>query len=39
VKELVLNTVDDAVAAGFTHGWVCLLWQVADDRAHRWRAR
>ena len=39
MKELVLKTVDDAVAAGFTHGWVCSLWQVADDRVHRWRAR
>jgi hypothetical protein len=23
VKELVLKTVDDAVADGFGHGWVC----------------
>ncbi len=39
VKELVLKTVDDAVADGFPHGWVCSLWQVSDDRVHRWRAR
>jgi transposase InsO family protein len=38
-KELVLKTVDDAVIAGFPHGWVCSLWQVSDDRVHRWRAR
>lgn len=38
-KELVLKTVDDAVAAGFAHNWACSLWQVADDRVHRWRAR
>ncbi|MFV0309066.1 MAG: transposase [Desertimonas sp.] len=39
VKELVLETVDDAVANGFTHTWVCSLWQVSDDRVHRWPAR
>jgi len=39
VKELVLKTVDDAVADGFPHNWVCSLWQVSDDRVHRWRAR
>ena len=39
VKELVLKTVDDAVAAGFSHRWACSLWQVSDDRVHRWRAR
>ena len=39
VKELVLKTVDDAVAAGFPHAWTCSLWQVSDDRVHRWRAR
>ena len=39
VKELVLKTVDDAVAAGFTHTWACALWQVSDARVHRWRAR
>jgi putative transposase len=39
VKELVLKTVDDAVAAGFAHRWVCSLWQVSDDRVHRWRAQ
>jgi len=39
VKELVLKTVEDGVAAGFTHAWVCSLWQVSDDRVHRWRAR
>ncbi len=38
-KELVLNTVDEAVAGGFTHTWVCSLWQVSSDRVHRWRAR
>ncbi len=39
VKELVLKSVDDAVAAGFAHSWVCSLWQVSDDRVHRWRTR
>lgn len=39
MKELVLKTVDDAVAAGFAHGWACSLWQVSDDRVHRWRQR
>ncbi|WP_293059267.1 integrase core domain-containing protein [Mycobacterium sp.] len=39
VKELVLKTVDDAVAAGFAHTWACALWQVSDSRVHRWRAR
>jgi len=39
VKELVLKTVDDAVAAGFRHTWACALWQVSDSRVHRWRAR
>lgn len=39
VKELVLKTVDDAIAEGFTQSWVCSLWQVSDDRVHRWRAR
>jgi transposase InsO family protein len=39
VKELVLKTVDDAVADGFSHRWVCSLWEVSDDRVHRWRAR
>lgn len=39
VKELVLKTVDDAVAAGFAHTWACSLWQVSDQRVHRWRAR
>lgn len=39
VKELVLKTVDDAVAGVFAHSWVCSLWQVFDDRVHRWRAR
>ena len=39
VKALVLKTVDDGVAAGFGHRWVCSLWQVSDDRVHRWRAR
>ena len=39
VKELVIKTVDDAVAAGFTHSWACSLWPVGDDRVHRWRHR
>jgi putative transposase len=39
VKELVLKTVDDAVADGFAHAWLCSLWQVSDDRVHRWRTR
>jgi len=39
VKELVLKTVDDAVAAGFAHRWATGVWQVGDDRVHRWRAR
>ena len=38
-KELVLRTVDEAVAAGFGHAWACSLWRVSDDRVHRWRAR
>lgn len=38
-KSCVLKTVDDAVAEGFGHSWVCSLWQVSDDRVHRWRAR
>jgi transposase InsO family protein len=38
-KELVLKTVDDAVAAGFAHSWACSLWPISDDRVHRWRAR
>ncbi|MEI2827641.1 MAG: hypothetical protein V9F04_15540 [Dermatophilaceae bacterium] len=39
VKELVLKTVDDAVAGGFAHSWACSIWMVSDDRVHRWRAR
>lgn len=39
VKEVVLGTVDEAVAAGLTHAWACAMWQVSDDRVHRWRAR
>ena len=39
VKELVLKSVDDAVAAGFAHTWACALWQISDERVHRWRAR
>lgn len=39
VKETVLKTVDEAVAAGFTHSWACSLWGVSDSRVHRWRAR
>ncbi|BBX74613.1 transposase family protein [Mycobacterium shinjukuense] len=38
VNDLVLKTVDDAVAAGFAHTWACALWQVSDSRVHRWRA-
>lgn len=34
-----MRTVDDGVAGGFTHTWVCSLWQVSDDRVHRWRQR
>ena len=37
-QELVLKTVDDAVAAGFSHTWACSLWRVSDSRVHRWRA-
>ncbi|MCC6227061.1 MAG: transposase family protein [Microthrixaceae bacterium] len=39
VKDRILKSVDDAVAAGFAHTWMCALWQVSDDRVHRWRAR
>ena len=39
MKELVLKSVDEAVADGFVHHWVCSLWGVSDDRVHRWRAR
>lgn len=39
VKELVLTTIDDAVAAGFAHTWASAVWDVGDDRVHRWRAR
>lgn len=34
-----MKTVDEAVADGFAHSWACSLWQVSDDRVHRWRAR
>lgn len=34
-----MKIVDEAVADGFAHSWVCSLWQVSDDRVHRWRAR
>ena len=27
VKEAVLKSVDDAVAAGFAHSWACSLWR------------
>ena len=37
VKELVLATVDDAVAGGYSHRWATGLWPL--DRVHRWRAR
>jgi putative transposase len=36
---LILKIVDDAVAGGYAHTWVCSLWQVSDDRVHRWRQR
>ncbi|MDQ3979470.1 MAG: integrase core domain-containing protein [Actinomycetota bacterium] len=39
MKELVLKTVDEAVASGFVQAWACSLWGVSDDRVHRWRAR
>src|SRR6476646_5045870 len=39
VKEAVLKSVDDAVAAGLAHTWVCGLWQATDSRLHRWRVR
>ena len=39
LEELVLNTVDDAVAAGFWHTWATGVWQVCEGRVHRWRAR
>ena len=39
VKEAVLKSVDDAVAAGLAHTWVCGLWQVSDSPLHRWRVR
>lgn len=39
VKELVLKTVNEAVADGFSHRWVCSLWGVSDDRVHRWAQR
>ena len=39
VKDLVLKTVDDAVAGGFSHRWATGMWQVSDDRVHRWRTR
>ena len=39
VKQLVLDTVDDAVAAGLAHRWATALWGVSDDRVHRWRTR
>lgn len=39
VKELVLNTVDEAIGAGLSHTWATALWGVSDDRVHRWRAR
>jgi putative transposase len=39
VKELVLKTIDEAVADGVSQAWVCSLWGVSDDRVHRWRQR
>ena len=38
-KELILDTVDDATAAGLAHRWATSLWGVSDDRVHRWRTR
>ena len=35
----MLDTVDEAVAAGLAHRWATALWGVGDDRVHRWRAR
>ncbi len=29
VKDLVLKTVDDAVASGFCHRWATGIWQVS----------
>ena len=34
-----MNSVEEALAAGFSQSWVCSLWGVSDDRVHRWRAR
>ena len=39
VKQMVLDTVGGAVAAGLAHRWAAALWGVSDDRVHRWRAR
>ncbi len=39
VKQMVLDAVDGAVAAGLAHRWAAALWGVSDDRVHRWRAR
>ncbi|PZS18238.1 MAG: integrase [Acidimicrobiales bacterium] len=39
VKELVLKSVEEAVAAGFVHAGACALWGVSDDRVYRWRER
>lgn len=38
-KDLVLKTVDDAVAGGSSHRWATSLWGVSDNRVHRWRTR
>ena len=38
-KQLILDTVDDATAAGLAHRWAASLWGAGDDRVHRWRTR
>ena len=38
-KELILDTVDDATAAGLAHRWAISLWGISDDRVRRWRTR
>lgn len=39
VKEGLLKLIDDAVEQGFSHRWACGCLELADVRAHRWRAR
>ena len=38
-KQLILATVDDAIAAGLAHRWATSLWGVSDDGVRRWRTR